>query len=145
MPGARFDANAYPSLLQLIERLRELSGDAAHRAGRDYLRGTSLTQGAVAGSIASAVVIGTTEYRVTLNFETEPVPSCTCPANRRNKYCKHVVAICLALVEKPDLFTIVERVLPPPSQNAPAAHAVRAAPDRARPPCEPSSKPRDWP
>ena len=58
MPGARFDANAYPSLLQLIERLRELSGDAAHRAGRDYLRGTSLTQGAVAGSMASAVVIG---------------------------------------------------------------------------------------
>lgn len=113
-PAARFDANVFPSLLQLIERLRELSGDAAHRAGRDYLRGTSLTQGAISGSTASAVVIGRTEYKVTISFEADPVPSCTCPANRRNRYCKHVVAICLALVEKPDLFSIVERVLPPP-------------------------------
>ncbi len=114
MAWVRFDANEFPNLLSLIEGLRALSGDAAHRAGRDYLRGASLTQGAVAGSMASAVVTGRTEYRVTLTFEADPVPSCTCPAHRRNRYCKHVVAICLALAERPELFSVVERVLPPP-------------------------------
>lgn len=113
MASRWFEADGFPVLLEFVARLRELSGDAAHRAGRDYLRGQSVTQGAVAGAMASAVVTGRTEYRVTLSFEGDPVPTCTCPAHRRNRYCKHVVAICLALVERPDLFALVERVLPP--------------------------------
>ncbi len=113
MASARFDANGFPNLVDLIEGLRALSGDAAHRAGRDYLRGQSLTQGAVAGAMASAVVTGRTDYRVTVTFEGDAVPTCTCPAHRRNRYCKHVVAVCLALAERPELFAVVERVLPP--------------------------------
>lgn len=114
MASGRFDPSGFPILLELIEGLRALSGDAAHRAGRDYLRGQSLTQGAVAGATASAVVTGRTDYRVTVTFEGEALPTCTCPAHLRNRYCKHVVAVCLALAERPEQFAVVERVLPPP-------------------------------
>jgi len=39
--------------------------------------------------------------------------SCTCPAHRRSKYCKHVVALCTALLEQPAAFAVLD-VLPEP-------------------------------
>ncbi|HLN64859.1 MAG TPA: SWIM zinc finger family protein, partial [Symbiobacteriaceae bacterium] len=99
-----FNPGAHPKLAELSERLRELAGDAAFKAGRDYLKKGLVKQGVVAGTTAYATVTGSTEYRVSVAFgETEKV-TCTCPAHRRAKYCKHVVAVAAALVDSPASF-----------------------------------------
>lgn len=118
MADPRFDPAGYPELAKLIEGLKGLSGDSAFRSGREYLRSAQVTETTVSWPIANAIVIGTTEYRVTVTVQREVTTSCTCPAHRRNRFCKHVVAVCLALNEKPELFTIVERVAPPPQPKA---------------------------
>ena len=51
MSGA-FDPSRHAALLALGERLRELAGDAAYGAGRDYLRQGMVKDGTVAGAIA---------------------------------------------------------------------------------------------
>src|SRR5207248_8448384 len=91
-----FDPAAHPALADLGARLRELAGDAAYRAGHDYLRKGLVQQGAVAATTAYATVRGSTDYRVSVAFAAEPKVACTCPAHRRSKYCKHVVAVCTA-------------------------------------------------
>jgi len=127
-----FDPAAHPPLTDLGGRLRELAGDAAYRAGRDYLRKGRVQDAAVAETAAYATVKGSTEYRVTVAFpsvETTKV-TCTCPAHRRNKYCKHVVAVCTALVEQPAAFAVID-ALPeapaPPKKAAPRKRGAAAA------------------
>jgi hypothetical protein len=138
---APFDPAAYPALTDLAGRLRELSGDSSYAAGRDYLRKGLVKQGAVAAgetsATAYATVSGSTDYRVSVSFgvggstgSTGAAPAevkvtCTCPAHRRNRYCKHVVSLCVALLERPAEFTVGDA---PPETHAPAAkRAPRAA------------------
>ena len=104
---ARFDPADHASLRDLGERLRELAGDAAFAAGRDYLRKGLVRHGTVAGTTAHATVAGSTDYRISIAFPpdlAEPQVSCTCPAHRRNKHCKHVVAVVAGLLERPGEF-----------------------------------------
>ena len=72
---------------------------------------------------------GSTDYRVTVAFpsvETTKV-TCTCPAHRRNKYCKHVVAVCTALVEQPAAFSVIDALPEPPSAKKAAPRKRGAA------------------
>ena len=122
-----FDPTAHPALTDLGAHLRGLAGDASYQAGRDYLRKGRVRQGAVAGTTAYATVTGSSEYRVSVAFGGEPSQvkvTCTCPAARRNKYCKHVVAVATALLERPADFVIGEA---PPEVLAPPRRAARAA------------------
>ncbi len=114
---APFDPAANGPLTDLGTRLRELAGDSAYRAGRDYLRKGKVREGAVAGSQAYATVAGSTDYRVTLAFPTieSTKVTCTCPAHRRSKYCKHVVAVCAALLEQPATFAVLDEIPAPPA------------------------------
>ena len=114
---APFDPAANGPLTDLGTRLRELAGDSAYRAGRDYLRKGKVREGAVAGSQAYATVAGSTDYRVTLAFPTieSTKVTCTCPAHRRSKYCKHVVAVCAALLEQPATFAVLDEIPAPPT------------------------------
>src|SRR3954454_11611624 len=117
MAPTAFDPAAHAPLTDLGDRLRELAGDAAYKAGREYLRKGNVHDGAVAESSAHATVKGSTEYRVTVSFpsvETTKV-RCTCPAHRRSAYCKHVVAVCTALLEQPATFTVLEALPVPPT------------------------------
>ena len=125
------DPAAHPSLVNLGSRLRELSGDASYQAGRDYLRKGLVKQTSVAITTAYASVSGSTDYRVSVAFpaEAEVKVTCTCPAHRRNKFCKHVVAVCCALLETPDRFSPVEP--PPESAVASKPRAARTARDPA--------------
>jgi hypothetical protein len=104
----------HPTLVELGGRLRELAGDNAYQAGRVYLRKGLVKQATVAGTTAYASVSGSTDYRVSVAFAGEPRVTCSCPAHRRSKYCKHVVAVCSALLELPSQFTPVEAVPEPP-------------------------------
>ena len=131
MTPTQFDPAAHPPLSDLGERLRELAGDAAYKAGRDYLRKGRVQDGTVAETAAYATVKGSTEYRVSVAFpgvETTKV-TCTCPAHRRNKYCKHVVAVCTALVEQPTSFSVVHALPEPPAPKkvAPRKRGTAAA------------------
>src|SRR6476620_7085127 len=103
-----FDPGAHPRLVGLSGELRQLAGDAAFRAGQDYLRKGLVAQGTVAGSTAYATVSGSTDYRVSVSFGDAVKVTCTCPAHRRSKFCKHVVAVCAALLEQPATFAEVE-------------------------------------
>ncbi len=118
-----FDPSRYPSLADLGARLRELAGDASYKAGRDYLRKGLVRSPTVAGTTAFATVTGSADYRVSVGFATALKPSCTCPAFRRSPFCKHVVALCAALLERPREFAIAE---PLPEQPKP----LRAKKDR---------------
>lgn len=123
MTPTPFDPAAHPPLTDLGGRLRELAGDAAYKAGRDYLRKGRVQDAAVAETTAYATVKGSTDYRVTVAFpsvETTKV-SCTCPAHRRSTYCKHVVAVCTALVEQPTAFAAVDALPEPPAASRKAA------------------------
>ena len=140
MTPTTFDPVAHPPLTDLGGRLRELAGDAAYKAGRDYLRKGRVQDATVAETAAYATVKGSTEYRVTVAFpsvETTKV-TCTCPAHRRNKYCKHVVAVCTALVEQPAAFAVIDALPEPPaakkaaSRKRGAAAAARADPAELR-------------
>lgn len=99
------DPREHAALSDLGGRLRELAGDAAYTAGRDYMKKGLVKQTTVAGTKAYASVSGSTDYRVTIDFTADLKVVCTCPAHRRNKYCKHVVAVSCLLLEKPDQFT----------------------------------------
>jgi hypothetical protein len=134
-----FEPSAHPGLAGLGQRLRELAGDAAFKAGRDYLRTGNVKDGAVAPTAAEpaavATVSGSTDYRVTVRFPAtaESRVTCTCPAHRRSKFCKHVVAVCAALLEQPGSFSVLESVPEPPApatrrgRKAPAPRGERAA------------------
>jgi hypothetical protein len=123
MAPTTFNPAAHAPLTDLGERLRELAGDAAYRAGRDYLRKGKVQDGAVAMNSAHATVKGSTEYRVTVSFPSveDTKVSCTCPAHRRSAYCKHVVALCAALLEQPAAFAVLDVLPEPPAtKKAPA-------------------------
>src|SRR5919202_6566596 len=112
-----FDPAAHPTLVNLGSRLRDLAGDSSYQAGRDYLRKGLVRQGAVAGTTAYATVSGSTDYRVSVAFADEPKVTCTCPAHRRSKFCKHVVAVCSPPLERPSDFSAAE-ALPEPAKKA---------------------------
>src|ERR671936_1945659 len=116
--AATLNAGVHPGLADLAGRLRGLAGDAAYQAGRDYLRKGLVKHGAVAATTAYATVTGSTDYRVSVAFGGEPRVACTCPAHRRRKFCKHVVAVCLALLERPGDFAAA--AAPPEAQQRPA-------------------------
>src|SRR5262249_31261458 len=105
-----FEPTAHPTLADLTNRLHGLAGDAAYKAGRDYLKKNAVKSGVVAGTTTFAMVTGSTDYRVSVAFGGDPKVSCTCPAHRRSKFCKHVVALCVALVERPSEFGVTEAV-----------------------------------
>jgi hypothetical protein len=118
---ALFDPARHPVLLALGEQLRDLAGETAFRAGRDYLRQGMVKDGTVAGTIARAAVSGSTDYQVAISFGSDVMVSCTCPAHRRNKHCKHVVAVCVAVLEQPKAFRVMRQAeipqAPPPGRK----------------------------
>jgi hypothetical protein len=131
-----FDPAVHLPLTDLGGRLRELAGDAAFKAGRDYLRKGRVQDGAVAESSAHATVKGSSEYRVTVAFPSVEATKvrCTCPAHRRNAYCKHVVAVCTALLEQPATFTVLEALPEPPATKRTSSPRGRGtAPKKAEP------------
>jgi SWIM zinc finger len=115
----RFDPTLHPSLVALGERLRELAGESAYAAGRDYFRTGAVKDGTVTGVVAQAVVRGSTDYRVEVTFGDQAKVACTCPAHRRKRPCKHVVALYVALLEQPAAFRVVARVEIPKAEPAP--------------------------
>ena len=58
MTPTQFDPATHPPLTDLGERLRELAGDAAYKAGRDYLRKGRVQDGTVAETAAYATGLG---------------------------------------------------------------------------------------
>lgn len=68
---------------------------------------------------------------MSLSFADEPKATCTCPAHRRNKFCKHVVALCVALLECPAEFARAEP--PPTAPREPRAKKGPSKERRARP------------
>lgn len=121
MPG-HFDPAAFPALATLVARLPELAGPASFSAGRDYLKKGLVKPGVVAGTVAHASVTGSTEYRVSITLDDDAKVTCSCPAHRRNKHCKHVVAVCLSLAERPAGYGVTEAVAAP-SAAKPATRA----------------------
>ena len=137
MAQPTFDPAAHPPLIGLGERLPELAGAAAYRAGRTYLRKGVVKEAAVASTTAYATVVGSTDYRVSVQFAStdETIVTCTCPAHRRSKHCKHVVAVCGLLIEQPGAVAVLEAppegFFPPRVAKGPRAPR-RTAAEKAR-------------
>ena len=50
---------------------------------------------------------GASQYNVTLTFEEKVTPKCTCPAARRDAFCKHVAAVLVGWARNSDAFVVV--------------------------------------
>lgn len=78
--------------------LLKAAGDLSYARGEDYVhdvRGLAVT-----ATSAQASVQGTQVYRVELDFAgRQPVGSCTCPHAADGYFCKHLVAVGLAVID----------------------------------------------
>ncbi len=126
MPPA-FDPAAHPILADLTTQLPDLAGAGAFREGQVYFAKGLVQQTTVSGTSAYATVKGSADYRVSVAFGDPVKVTCTCPAHRRNRYCKHVVALCTALVQSPGSFTVVEAPAEAPAKPEKRVRAPRAA------------------
>lgn len=127
MPPASFDPATYPALVALGQKLKELAGETAYNAGRELALRQAIRDATIVGTTATAVVTGSTQYEVTIAFSRRAKSAkvgCTCPASRRSRLCKHVVAVSVLLLEQPGAFTVREQASAPkppqPRQSRPA-------------------------
>jgi hypothetical protein len=73
---------------------------------------------------------GSSPYRIDITFKdggSKPSTKCSCPAWRSNPFCKHVAAVLLAWLQKPDSFAVVEA--PPTEVKEKPARAKKPATD----------------
>jgi hypothetical protein len=127
MPPASFDPATYPALVALGQKLKEHAGEAAYNAGRELALRQAIRDATIVGTTATAVVTGSTQYEVTIAFSRRAKSAkvgCTCPASRRSRLCKHIVAVSVLLLEQPGAFIVRERASvpkpPQPRQSRPA-------------------------
>lgn len=135
--AAAFDPGAFPVLVALGNSLREMAGESMYAAGRELVRSGAVREATIAGTLAQAVVQGSTDYRVSLSFSRRAnsvKAGCTCPAQRRRRMCKHVVAVCLLLLERPSAFTVLEPAdIPKPAKTRrPRKSATKTDPETTR-------------
>jgi hypothetical protein len=81
------------------------------REGRKYL--AKVLRPWCAGNTIHAEVqgSGSTPYRIDITFKdggNKPSTKCSCPAWRRNPFCKHVAAVLLSWASTPEAFAVVE-------------------------------------
>ncbi len=127
MPPASFDPAAYPALVALGQQLRDLAGDATYNAGRELVLRKVIQEATISGTTATAVVTGTTQYQVTVAFSRRAKSAkvgCTCPASRRSRLCKHIVAVTVLLLEQPGAFAVRQQAsVPKPPRPRPSRSA----------------------
>ncbi len=112
------------------------------REGRKYL--TKVLRPWCAGNAIHAEVqgSGSTPYRIDITFKdggNKPSTKCSCPAWRRNPFCKHIAAVLLAWAGQASSFAIVEA--PAVETKAkPARSSKKAEDDESGPAAETAKK-----
>lgn len=83
-----------------LDKIKELCTTASFERGQRYLEEGRVKIREVSPSNVTAVVAGTSNYRVEVNFEDKKGVSatCTCPYDWEG-YCKHIIATLLAVEE----------------------------------------------
>jgi hypothetical protein len=82
-----------------IDQIRGLCTESSYERGLAYLRQGRVTNLDQFGNKSTAIVAGTSDYRVTIRVDEKDIEaSCTCPYDLGG-YCKHIVATLLALSE----------------------------------------------
>ena len=75
-----------------------LAGRRAYERGLEYARGGRVHVDAPTGGVVTATVAGTTPYAVTLGFGPSGlVHECSCPVGADGRFCKHLVAVAVAV------------------------------------------------
>ncbi len=93
-----------PCLRDILNRslLGSMAGSRSFSRGEDYFEAGRVQSLAESESAVSAKVIGEQQYEVKLWVEDdELLASCTCPMFAKGNFCKHCVAVGLALTEPP--------------------------------------------
>ena len=81
------------------QRLRRLAGEPSYGRGEDYAAERRVERLSAGDDAATAMVAGTTAYRVELRIDADGrlQGSCTCPVGDGGAFCKHCVAVGLAV------------------------------------------------
>jgi uncharacterized Zn finger protein len=100
--------------------------------GRKIFQSGSVLRPWCAGMAIHAEVqgSGSNPYKIDITFKdggNKPSTKCSCPAWRSNPFCKHVAAVLLAWLQKPDSFAVVEA--PPTEVKEKPARAKKPASD----------------
>lgn len=73
---------------------------------------------------------GNKPYRVSVTFSGKTLtPKCTCPAQRRRPFCKHVAAVLIAWARAPERF-VMGQAPPAPKPQSPARRASKPKADK---------------
>jgi len=86
------------------QRLRGLAGAASYERGEEYAREGRVKRLSVGEDAATATVTGTAPYRVALRLDPAGglQGSCSCPVGETGAFCKHCVALGLAVTGRDD-------------------------------------------
>ena len=84
------------------QRLRDLAGPKVYARGEDYFTQDKVRLHEHTREEASGEVTGTHPYRVELGLTADGlIADCTCPAMADHGFCKHAVALSLAVINAP--------------------------------------------
>ncbi|SFI90161.1 SWIM zinc finger family protein [Thermoflavimicrobium dichotomicum] len=100
-----------PSLMKelTIEQVKEWTDAKSFKNGEKYFTKGEVQARTHTSSAIFAKVTGSKNYQVSIRFQEKKLEThCTCPAYRRNKYCKHVVAALIAWIQEPDSFALID-------------------------------------
>jgi hypothetical protein len=102
--------------------IESLTDDGSFARGVGYHRDGRVEMGSTSSRIASAIVRGTTPYEVELRLAGGSIESsCSCPMGDRMVFCKHCVAVALALIPDGD------QARQPPQRNRATAPGAAMA------------------
>ncbi|NUP94782.1 MAG: SWIM zinc finger family protein [Planctomycetaceae bacterium] len=118
-------------MLGILHRdvLRRLVDDRTFERGQTYAAQGRVTDLVRQERSLSAVVRGTTDYRVSIHAKGDQLAySCTCPVGAEGAFCKHAVAVVLAWVAEvaPDALPAKGDVIEPPPRAEIEALARRS-------------------
>jgi uncharacterized Zn finger protein len=92
-----------------LEQIESWTDKNSWKNGQKYFAAGEVQDRFRTETTVFAIVKGSKEYRVSFRMGDEkPETHCTCPAYRRNKFCKHVVATLIAWVKEADTFIRME-------------------------------------
>lgn len=131
--GAPFARSQYRRrmLVGILHRdvIRRLVDDRTFERGQTYAAQGRVTELVRQDRSLSAVVKGTTDYRVSIHAKGDVLAhSCTCPVGEDGAFCKHAVAVVLAWVAdvSPESLPAKGDVIEPPPRAEIEALARRA-------------------
>mgnify|MGYP005847035849 FL=1 len=116
-----------------LDAVRALCDLATYKSAEPLVAGDNLLHLARSDTMLYAQVQGTKPYTVRIEFkEGMPHATCTCPAARFSRFCKHAIAVLMVWAQSPERFAYGQQALmeTPPATPPRTKRAAKATVER---------------